>query len=202
MFISLLLGRAFFKAVSLYTIDQKLISILSVPYSSIPVSWACHYAGVGDTAVFCVSFAAIIPLAALLGFATEELALRVGHTLGGLMNATFGNTVELIISILALVKGELRIVQAAMIGSILSNCLLVLGCCFFVGGIRFHEQIYTIRSAQLNIGLLGISALVIVIPAAFNAAVVQLGTVPITVSDRDILKLSRGVAFILLFLYS
>jgi Ca2+:H+ antiporter len=174
---------------------------LNCPFS-IPVSFACHFTGVSDTATFCVSFAAIIPLAALLGFATEELALRVGHTLGGLLNATFGNTVELIIAILALVKGELRLVQAAMIGSILSNCLLVLGCCFFAGGIRFHEQIYTIRSAQLNISLLGISALVIVIPAAFNAAVTQLGSVPVTISDRDILKLSRGVAFILLFLYA
>lgn len=87
-----------------------------------------------------------MPLAALLGFATEELAIRVGQTLGGLLNATFGNAVEvghvfksysepmadqvtfqLIIAILALTKGELRIVQASMLGSILSNCLLVLG---------------------------------------------------------------------------
>lgn len=91
---------------------------------------------------------AIIPLAALLGFATEDLvrsssspflpllpetdsppqALRIGETLGGLLNATFGNAVELIIAILALVKGELDVVQSSMIGSLLSNCLLVLGC--------------------------------------------------------------------------
>jgi len=177
-------------------------SYLNILLVFIPVAFASEYAGLGSTATFFTSFMAIIPLAALLGFATEELALRVGHTLGGLLNATLGNTVELIIAILALTKGELRVVQSSMIGSILSNCLLVVGCCFFAGGIRFHEQIYTIRSAQLNISLLGISALVIVIPAAFNASVVQLNVVPVAVSDRDILKISRGVAVILLFVYA
>lgn len=177
-------------------------SYLNLLLVFIPVAFASEYAHLGSTATFCTSFMAIIPLAALLGFATEELALRVGHTLGGLLNATLGNTVELIIAILALTKGELRVVQSSMIGSILSNCLLVLGCCFFAGGIRFHEQIYTIRSAQLNISLLGISSLVIVIPAAFNASVVQLNVVPVAVSDRDILKISRGVAVILLFVYA
>jgi Ca2+:H+ antiporter len=74
--------------------------------------------------------------------------------LGGLLNATFGNAVELIIAILALVKGEIRVVQNAMIGSVLSNSLLVLGCCFFAGGIKYHEQGYKVRSAQINIGML------------------------------------------------
>jgi Ca2+:H+ antiporter len=100
---------------------------------------------------------AIIPLAALLGFATEELALRVGDAFGGLLNASFGNAVELIIAILALIKGELNVVRSAMLGSILSNCLLVMGGAFFAGGIRYHEQGYSVRAAQLNINLLGIS---------------------------------------------
>ena len=77
------------------------------------------------TAIFVMNFLAIIPLAALLSFATEELALMVGETLGGLLNATFGNAVELIVSIVALTRGEIRIVQASMLGSILSNILLV-----------------------------------------------------------------------------
>ena len=109
------------------------------------------------TVIFVCSFFAIVPLAALLGFATEELALRVGDAFGGLLNATFGNAVELIIAILALIKGELNVVRSAMLGSILSNCLLVMGGSFFAGGIRFHEQGYSIRAAQLNINLLGIS---------------------------------------------
>lgn len=188
------------------TIRQSLINIIKYTWINVmlvfvPVALGVGYSdGMPPAVTFAISFAAIIPLAALLGFATEELALRVGHTLGGLLNATLGNTVELIVMILALTKGELRVVQASVIGSILSNCLLVLGSCFFAGGIRFHEQIYTIRAAQLNISLLGIAALVIVIPAAFNAAL-SMNNMANNSSDQDILKISRGVAFILLFVY-
>lgn len=130
-------------------------SWLNVLLIMIPVAWAMEFTHQADTIVFVFSALAIIPLASLLGFATEQLALRVGDTLGGLLNATFGNAVsacwlpcrrsiagltplvpallptqvELLISILALVKGELDIVQASMIGSVLSNVLLVLGMC-------------------------------------------------------------------------
>lgn len=75
--------------------------------------------------IFILNFFAIVPLAALLSFATEELSAKLGQTLGGLMNATFGNAVELIVSIVALKEGQIRIVQASMLGSILSNILLV-----------------------------------------------------------------------------
>ena len=76
-------------------------------------------------AVFVFNFLAIIPLAALLSFATEELSAHLGQTVGGLMNATFGNAVELIVSIIALREKQIRIVQSSMLGSILSNMLLV-----------------------------------------------------------------------------
>lgn len=75
--------------------------------------------------VFIFNFLAIIPLAALLSFATEELSAHLGETVGGLMNATFGNAVELIVSIIALRENQIRIVQSSMLGSILSNILLV-----------------------------------------------------------------------------
>jgi len=102
-------------------------SWLNVLLVFIPVSWALHFSGQGDTVVFVTSALAIIPLAALLSFATEEVAMRLGSASGGLLNASFGNAIELIIAILALTKGEIRLVQSAMIGSILSNSLLVLG---------------------------------------------------------------------------
>jgi Ca2+:H+ antiporter len=86
------------------------------------IAGATHW---DPTAVFILNFLAIIPLAALLAFATEELSVKLGQTLGGLMNATFGNAVELIVSIVALRQNEVRIVQASMLGSILSNILLV-----------------------------------------------------------------------------
>ncbi|GAA5888111.1 hypothetical protein JCM5296_005436 [Sporobolomyces johnsonii] len=168
----------------------------------VPVAWAMDFSGQTATLTFVFSFLAIVPLAALLGFATEELALRVGDAFGGLLNATFGNAVELIISILALVKGELNVVRSSMLGSILSNCLLVLGGCFFAGGIRFHEQGYSLRAAQSNINLLGLSVVAIVVPTGFHTFLEWNQVQNIDATDDDVLQLSRGIAFILLFVYA
>ncbi|ORY63667.1 Sodium/calcium exchanger protein-domain-containing protein [Leucosporidium creatinivorum] len=177
-------------------------SWLNVLLIAVPIAWAMDFSHQGPTTIFVTSFIAIVPLAALLGFATEELALRVGDAFGGLLNATFGNAVELIISILALVKGELRIVQSSMLGSILSNCLLVLGMCYFVGGLRFHEQGYGIRAAQANGNLLGLAVAAIIIPVAYHMFVTDLGTQSLATTDADILGLSHGIAIILLVVYA
>ncbi|KAH7333849.1 Sodium/calcium exchanger protein-domain-containing protein [Rhizoctonia solani] len=198
---------------TLSAVNIMKYSYLNLLLVFVPVSWALHFTHQSPTIIFIFSFLAIIPLAALLGFATEELALRVGQTLGGLLNATFGNAVELIIAILALVKGELRVVQASMLGSILSNCLLVLGMCFFAGGIRFHEQGYGVRAAQLNITLLCISVFSIVIPAAFHASLNSRtsanGQTPgeaagqsQAIEEAHVLAISRGTSIILLFVYA
>lgn len=90
--------------------------------------------------------------------------MRLGETLGGLVNATLGNVVELIVAILALVKCEIDVVQSSLIGSILSNILLVLGMCFFAGGIRFSEQTMKGTAAQLNSSLLLISVIAVLVP--------------------------------------
>jgi Ca2+:H+ antiporter len=148
---------------------------------------------------------AIIPLAKLLGFATEELSLRVGQTLAGLLNATLGNAVELIVAIIALVKCELSIVQSSLIGSILSNLLLVLGTCFFAGGTRFSEQGFGLSASQLNSSLLTISVIAVLLPAAFHMALAPVGSGNDPISDekegKDILSVSRGASIILLFIY-
>ncbi|RYP12745.1 hypothetical protein DL765_007183 [Monosporascus sp. GIB2] len=89
--------------------------------------------------VFAMNAIAIIPLAGILSHATESVAHRLGDTLGALLNVSFGNAVELIIFI-ALVKNEIRIVQASLLGSILANLLLILGMAFFLGGLRYREQ--------------------------------------------------------------
>lgn len=91
--------------------------------------------------VFAVNAIAIIPLAYLLCYATESVAAKLGDTMGALLNVTFGNAVELIIFIIALVAKEVRIVQASLLGSILANLLLILGMCFLFGGLRFREQV-------------------------------------------------------------
>lgn len=96
---------------------------------------------ISPTVVFAMNAIAIIPLASLLAFATESVATRMGDTIGALLNVTFGNATELIVFIIALVANEIQIVQAAALGSILSNLLLILGMCFLFGGLRFREQV-------------------------------------------------------------
>jgi Ca2+:H+ antiporter len=91
--------------------------------------------------VFAMNAIAIIPLAYLLCYATESVAAKLGDTMGALLNVTFGNAVELIIFVIALVAKEIRIVQASLLGSILANLLLILGMCFLFGGLRFREQV-------------------------------------------------------------
>ncbi|KAH9063878.1 calcium/proton exchanger [Lactarius vividus] len=180
-------------------------SWLNVLLIFIPLSWIFHFIKLNNTLVFIFSFLAIIPLAKLLGFATEELSLRLGQTLAGLLNATLGNAVELIVAIIALVKCELSVVQSSLIGSILSNLLLVLGMCFFAGGTRFSEQGFGMSSTQLNSSLLTLSVIAVLLPAAFHSAVQPStdGTDPLTDAEEahDILAISHGVAIILLFIY-
>lgn len=98
-------------------------------------------APVSPSVVFAINAIAIIPLASMLSFATEHVAAKLGDTIGALLNVTFGNAVELIIFIIALVANEIRIVQASLLGSILANLLLILGMCFVFGGLRFREQV-------------------------------------------------------------
>jgi Ca2+:H+ antiporter len=104
------------------------------------VDWA-DIEVVSPSVVFAINAVAIIPLASLLAYATESVASKMGDTVGALLNVTFGNAVELIVFIIALVEGEIRVVQAAALGSILSNLLLILGMCFVAGGLRFREQV-------------------------------------------------------------
>ncbi len=167
----------------------------------VPVCWALHHTHQSEVVVCVLSFVAILPLASLLSFATEQLALRVGDALGGLLNATFGNAVELLISVLALVKGQVGLVQASMVGSILSNTLLVLGMCYFAGGLRFHEQMYTVSSSQVQISLLGLSISAIVLPAGYHFASSSLKMGGTAMEEKHILAISRGLSFMLLSVY-
>ncbi|KAK7748542.1 hypothetical protein SLS53_000562 [Cytospora paraplurivora] len=147
-----------------------------------------------EYAVFTVNFIAIIPLAALLSYATEEIALRTGETLGGLLNASFGNAVELIVAIMALVKNEVVIVQTSLIGSVLSNLLLVMGMCFFFGGLRRQEQYFNMTVAQTAASLLALAIASIIIPTVFD----KMTDLPVASTAA----LSRGTSVILLVVYA
>ncbi|KAI1384318.1 calcium/proton exchanger [Hypoxylon trugodes] len=146
-------------------------------------------------ATFGVNAVAIIPLAALLSHATESVARKMGDTIGALLNVTFGNAVELIIFI-ALVKGEIRIVQASLLGSILANLLLILGMAFFLGGLRFREQIYNSTVTQMSACLLSLSVISLMLPTAFHASFKDKAE-----ADSESLKISHGVSVILLLVY-
>ena len=102
---------------------------------------AAEIPGIHGGVVFATNAVAIIPLAGLLAFATESVAAKMGDALGALLNVTFGNAVELIIFIIALAQNKIRIVQASLLGSILANLLLILGMGFFLGGLRYREQV-------------------------------------------------------------
>lgn len=172
------------------TLFNSWINILLL---AAPVGIALHYAGVDGKVVFVVNFIAIIPLAAMLSFATEEISLHVGESLGGLLNASFGNAVEMIVAIIALAKGEVVVVQTSLIGSILSNLLLVMGMCFFFGGLRRTEQFFNQTVAQTAASLLALAVGSMIIPTCFDLLSVT--------SQMDVASLSRGTAVILLVVY-
>ena len=172
----------------------------------VPLGIAAGVLGWSPNAVFWINFLAIVPLASILAFATEELAEHVGETVGGLLNATFGNAVELIVSIIALKDNQIRIVQASMLGSILSNLLLVLGCCFIAGGLTRVQQTFNQTVAQTMSSLMALACSALLIPAAFHASL------PVSKKSKDgfpvpgssdqlVLSLSRGVSIILLIVY-
>ncbi|KAE9453334.1 hypothetical protein C3L33_14762, partial [Rhododendron williamsianum] len=118
-----------------------------------PLAILLHYLTGNHGWVFFFSLLGIAPLAERLGYATEQLAFYTGPTVGGLLNATFGNVTEMIISIYALKHGMIRVVQQSLLGSILSNMLLVLGCAFFTGGIIHNETVQRFNKVNQDNGL-------------------------------------------------
>ncbi|MFL2985240.1 MAG: calcium/proton exchanger [Candidatus Poseidoniaceae archaeon] len=150
---------------------------------------------------FLFSMIAIMPLAFLMGKGTEEIALRTGESIGGLLNATFGNAVELIIAGLAIytasqnpdvVETMVTVTQASLIGSILGNLLLVLGLAICWGGIKHKNQTFNNQASQMNGSLLLLAVVAFIIPSAVHHS---------GGSDVDIEKLSRYAAIVLLAIY-
>jgi len=145
--------------------------------------------------VFGLSCFAILPLAGLLGEVTEQVAIHTSETLSGLLNATFGNATELIVAIFALQHGLLTVVQVSLLGSILSNTLLVLGCACLAGGLRRDCPTFNKVAAISNATLLQIAVLGLLVPTLLE------GVGQLDVYGPVDLKLSRGIAIALLILY-
>jgi Ca2+:H+ antiporter len=159
----------------------------------VPVSLVFEFVLKQPVAIFATSCVAILPLAALLGRATDELAIHSGPRVGGLLNATFGNITELIISILLVAAGEFTVVKASLIGSIVGNLFLVLGASLLAGGLRFREQEFSVRSAGVHSSSLLLAVAALLMPAIF------VNTTPSTPSQR--LVISAVVAVVLIVLY-
>ncbi|GMM39085.1 Vcx1 protein [Saccharomycopsis crataegensis] len=195
------------------TAFDKAINATSLIFKSSPVNVLLvflpfgllgGYLGWNAIAVFVLNFFAICALASILAFSTECISDHVGETLGALLNATFGNIVELIVSVIALRNNQIRIVQTSMLGSILSNLLLVLGCCFVCGGWNRLQQSFSKTVAQTMSSLMALACASLVIPAAFNASLAELNhEAPATPENPnpEILALSRATSVVLLVIY-
>lgn len=134
----------------------------------VPIAFVLEFTHGNDVALFVVSALSILPLAGLIGHATEDLALRIGPTAGGLLNATFGNVTEMIIAFFLILEGQLTIVKASITGSIIGNVLLVLGLSFLVGGWSRQEQRFNQTAAGLHSASLVIAVIGLMMPALFS----------------------------------
>lgn len=160
----------------------------------VPVSVAAHFLGWGSLPIFITAALAILPLAGWMGAATEEIAVVAGPTLGGLLNATFGNATELIVALIALNSGLVNVVKASITGSIIGNLLLVMGLAMLLGGLRYKEQKFQSIVARVNASSMNLAVIALLLPAA----------VDYTSSGIDELlkqKLSLAVAGVLILVY-
>lgn len=161
----------------------------------IPVSITSHYLHWGALVIFITAAIAILPLAAWMGTATEEIAVVVGPTLGGLMNATFGNATELIIALAALNAGLIDVVKASLTGSIIGNLLLVMGLSMLLGGLRYKEQEFQPIVARVNASSMNLAVIAMLLPTAMN--ITSTGIEASTLQD-----LSIAVALVLITVYA
>ena len=174
-----------------------------VPF--IPIAVALRLGHAGAALIFATSAIGVIPTAALMGKATEELADRVGPGIGGLLNVTFGNFPELLIAFFALREGLHEVVKASILGSVLGNVLLVLGASMLVGGATRDRQSYSARAARSQATMLILASAALVMPAVFQ--LVKGGGLPLPGAElvrfsSSVENLSLTVAIVLLLSYA
>ncbi len=165
----------------------------------VPISIVAQVLHAPPAWMFALSGLAIAPLAGLMGAVTEDLAKRWGSAVGGLLNATFGNATELIIALIALQRGELLVVRASLIGSIIGNVLLVLGLSALLGGLKEKILTFNQDAAQSHSVMMALAATALLVPALFVRSVPGLSE---TAADPRIEHLSLAVAAVLIVLYA
>jgi Ca2+:H+ antiporter len=172
-------------------LSWRLLLLTAVPVS-IVLGYVLHAPPVW---VFITACLGVLPLAGYMGDATEHLAHRTGPTIGGLLNATFGNAAELIIAIVALRAGLVDLVKASITGSILGNLLLIMGLAIVAGGINRSELRFNRVNAGLSSGMLALSVVALVFPALYHSLH------PEAAARMPELRMSEAVAIILLVTY-
>ncbi|MDO8189213.1 calcium/proton exchanger [Conexibacter sp. JD483] len=177
-------------------------SLFLVPF--IPLAVVLDLAGASPVAIFFTSALGVIPTAALMGRATEELAARSGPGIGGLLNVTFGNAPELIIALFALEKGLHEVVKASLVGSVIGNILLVLGASMLAGGIGRDKQTFSRAAASAQSSMLLLAGAALIMPAIFE--LVEGKGLPLPGDERikydsTVEHLSLAVAIVLILSY-
>lgn len=169
--------------------------IFTVLLVFVPISVLGHFMDWGALTIFIAACLAIVPLAAWMGTATEELAIVLGPNLGGLLNATFGNATELIIALVALRAGYVEVVKASITGSIMGNLLLVMGLSMLLGGLRYKEQEFQPVMARLNASSMSLAIVAILMPTAVDFT-------SSGISGQILQQLSVAVAIVLIGVYA
>jgi Ca2+:H+ antiporter len=160
----------------------------------VPISILGHFLAWSPLTVFVTACLAVLPLAAWMGAATEEIAVVVGPSLGGLLNATFGNATELIIALVALQAGQIEVVKASLTGSIIGNLLLVMGFSMFLGGLRYREQEFQSTVARMNASSMNLAVTAMLVPTAVHVTSTRL-------PGATMQMLSVLVAIVLILVY-
>jgi len=177
------------------TIVQKLRigKVFYVLLLFIPISLILYFFTKEDTLIFITSILAIIPLARIMGYSTKEISLQTNPTISGLMSATFGNAIELIIAILALQAGLIEVVQASIIGSIIGNILFLVGISIFAGGMRYKNQHFNNETIAVSSTMLIIVVAGLAIPSVYYYLTPQ--------KSPHIQLLSAAVAIVMTLIY-
>jgi Ca2+:H+ antiporter len=163
-----------------------------------PIAVLLEFLHVGYVILFVVTAIALIPLAKLIGDATEHLSTHYGSTLGSLINVTFGNAAEIIIAIVAINAGLLELVKASITGSILGNIMLIFGLSMIAGGLRHKEQLFNKENVGLQSSLIFLALIGLAIPTILSSTMIGGNGIE---NQAKIQILSDSVAILLLFVY-
>ena len=161
----------------------------------VPVSIVFEFMHLSPTLIFITSCLAIIPLAGLMGQATEEISVYSGPRIGGFLNATFGNATELIIAFFALKEGLFDVVKASIVGSVIGNILLILGLSMILGGYKFKTQSFNKKAVEVSSSMLLFSVIGLSIPAIFTH------TIKVDLLTSKYENLSVAIALIMFAIY-